>query len=171
MNLCNASDNETSFDQLNNLIEVLEHVNQLQSVGYKSIVARHGDANDSLSEHKSLLEIRNKALYHAYAYKEARNEMPFKHGRGNQRGLGRNGKKAWNKSCGREGGLMRRSLARTTSSKLGTKDSMGSIQKDTSLLTKLQTNGREMGMLVDRTPKCHCKLAGEGIEYSCLGMC
>jgi hypothetical protein len=23
-----------------------------------------------------------------------------------------------------------------------------------------------MGVLVDRTPKCHCELAGEGIEYS-----
>jgi hypothetical protein len=30
----------------------------------------------------------------------------------------------------------------------------------------LQTMGREMGILVDRTPKCHCKLAGEGIEYT-----
>jgi hypothetical protein len=63
--------------------------------------------------------------------------------------------------------------------KLGTKDSMGSIQKETSLLelvancsdfeneeTMLQTKGQEMGMLVDRTPKCHCELAGEGIEYS-----
>jgi hypothetical protein len=45
-------------------------------LGYKSIVAGH-DADDSLSEHKKT-EIRNKALYLAYAYKEARNEMPFK---------------------------------------------------------------------------------------------
>ena len=30
----------------------------------------------------------------------------------------------------------------------------------------LQTMGRKMGILVDRTPKCHCELAGEGIEYS-----
>ncbi len=30
----------------------------------------------------------------------------------------------------------------------------------------LQANGREMGVLVDRTPKCHCELAGEGIEYT-----
>jgi hypothetical protein len=64
-------------------------------------------------------------------------------------------------------------------SKLGTKDSMGAIQKDTSLLellancadfeneeTMLQAKGQEMGILVDRTPKCHCELAGEGIEYS-----
>jgi hypothetical protein len=56
---------------------------------------------------------------------------------------------------------------------------MGTIQKNTSLLeltancadfeneeTLLQTKGREMGILVDRTPKCHCELAGEGIEYS-----
>jgi hypothetical protein len=26
--------------------------------------------------------------------------------------------------------------------------------------------GRIMGVLVDRTPKCHCEYAGEGIEYS-----
>jgi hypothetical protein len=74
--LFNASDNETSLDRLDDLIEVLEHVNNLQSVGYKTIVAGH-DADDSLSEHKKT-EIRNKALYLAYAYKEARNEMPFK---------------------------------------------------------------------------------------------
>ena len=63
--------------------------------------------------------------------------------------------------------------------KNGTKDIMGTIQKDTSLHeliancadfeneeTLLQTMGRDMGVLVDRTPKCHCELAGEGIEYS-----
>jgi len=30
----------------------------------------------------------------------------------------------------------------------------------------LQAMGREMGITVDRTPKCHCELAGEGIEYA-----
>ena len=30
----------------------------------------------------------------------------------------------------------------------------------------LQSIGRTMGMLVDQTPKCHCELAGKGIEYS-----
>ena len=30
----------------------------------------------------------------------------------------------------------------------------------------LQANGHEMGVLVDRTPKCHCELAREGIEYT-----
>ena len=63
--------------------------------------------------------------------------------------------------------------------KLGTKDSLGLIQVGMSLLelvsncadfeneaTLLQTKGQEMGVLVDRTPKCHCELAGEGIEYS-----
>jgi hypothetical protein len=74
--LFGASDNETSLNRLDDLIEVLEHVNKSPSVGYKSIVAGH-DANDSLSEHKKM-EIRNKALYLAYAYKEARDEMPFK---------------------------------------------------------------------------------------------
>ena len=64
-------------------------------------------------------------------------------------------------------------------SKLGTKDSMGLIWLGTSLLdlvancsdfeneeTMLQTKGQEMGVFVDRTPKCHCELVGEGIEYS-----
>jgi hypothetical protein len=32
--------------------------------------------------------------------------------------------------------------------------------------TMLQSMGRNMGVLVDRTPKCHPELAGEGIEYS-----
>ena len=30
----------------------------------------------------------------------------------------------------------------------------------------LQAMGRKLGVTVDRTPKCHCELAGEGIEYS-----
>jgi hypothetical protein len=30
----------------------------------------------------------------------------------------------------------------------------------------LQSTGREMGVLVDWTTKCHCELAGQGIEYS-----
>ena len=30
----------------------------------------------------------------------------------------------------------------------------------------LQTNARKMGVLVDRTPKCHAEIAGEGIEYT-----
>jgi hypothetical protein len=32
--------------------------------------------------------------------------------------------------------------------------------------TLLQTMARKMGVMVDHTPKCHCELAGEGIEYS-----
>ena len=32
--------------------------------------------------------------------------------------------------------------------------------------TMLQSMGRKMGALIDRTPKCHPELAGEGIEYS-----
>ena len=30
----------------------------------------------------------------------------------------------------------------------------------------LQSMGRKMGVMIDRTPKCHPELAGEGIEYS-----
>jgi hypothetical protein len=30
----------------------------------------------------------------------------------------------------------------------------------------LQANRCEMGVLVDRTLKCHCELAGEGIKYN-----
>jgi hypothetical protein len=61
----------------------------------------------------------------------------------------------------------------------GTKDSMGAVRKDTSLLylmsnlkdfhgqeTMLQLKATEMGIFIDRTPKCHCELAGEGIEYA-----
>jgi len=61
----------------------------------------------------------------------------------------------------------------------GKHDAFGFMQKDFSLKslkgncldfeeeeTLLQSMGKEMGVLVDRTPKCHCELAGEGIEYS-----
>ena len=61
----------------------------------------------------------------------------------------------------------------------GYQDVLGSVQNDFSLKslmsncldfeeeeTLLQSMGREMGVLVDRTPKCHCELAGEGIEYA-----
>jgi hypothetical protein len=60
----------------------------------------------------------------------------------------------------------------------GTKDVFGNNQPDTSLKllmesctdfeeeeTMLQSMGREMNILVDRSPKCHCECAGEGIEY------
>jgi hypothetical protein len=30
----------------------------------------------------------------------------------------------------------------------------------------LQSTGRVLSVLIDRTPECHCELAGEGIEYS-----
>jgi len=32
--------------------------------------------------------------------------------------------------------------------------------------TMLQSIARDLGVRVDRTPKCHCELAGEGIEYA-----
>jgi hypothetical protein len=32
--------------------------------------------------------------------------------------------------------------------------------------TMLQHIGAELGLIVDRTPKCHPEMAGEGIEYS-----
>jgi hypothetical protein len=32
--------------------------------------------------------------------------------------------------------------------------------------TLLQVMASKMGVLVDRSPKCHCEIAGEGIEYS-----
>ena len=32
--------------------------------------------------------------------------------------------------------------------------------------TLLQYHGRQLGVLIDRTPKCHPEMAGEGIEYN-----
>ena len=32
--------------------------------------------------------------------------------------------------------------------------------------TMLQTMGKAMGITIDRSPKCHAEVAGEGIEYS-----
>ena len=61
----------------------------------------------------------------------------------------------------------------------GKKDSYGFVDKSFSLKqimanttdfqneeSLLQSKGRELGVLVDRSPKCHCEIAGEGIEYS-----
>jgi hypothetical protein len=61
----------------------------------------------------------------------------------------------------------------------GKNDSMGAVRKDKSLWylmsnlkdfeaqeTMLQLKAKEMGLFMDRTPKCHCELAGEGIEYA-----
>jgi len=61
----------------------------------------------------------------------------------------------------------------------GRKDEMGILQPETSLKfllgncldfeeeeSLLQSKGRILGAKIDRTPKCHCELAGEGIEYS-----
>jgi hypothetical protein len=58
--------------------------------------------------------------------------------------------------------------------------SMGVIRKNTSLLhlmsnlsdfetqeeTMLQIKASEMGVFMDRTPKCHCELVGKGVEYA-----
>jgi hypothetical protein len=78
-----------------------------------------------------------------------------------------------------ERGWIDPTLARKVYTVYGTKDSMGAVRKDTSLQylmsnlkdfetqeTMLYLKAREMGMLIDRTPKCHCELAGEGIEYA-----
>jgi len=61
----------------------------------------------------------------------------------------------------------------------GSKDGLGIKQLDTSLKylmancvdfeeeeSLLQSMGTKMGVIIDRTPKCHCELAGEGIGYS-----
>ena len=61
----------------------------------------------------------------------------------------------------------------------GFKDQFGNRRLDTSLKelisclrdfeeeeTMLQSIARQLGVRVDRTPKCHCELAGEGIEYA-----
>jgi hypothetical protein len=61
----------------------------------------------------------------------------------------------------------------------GYKDQFGNCRLDTSLKeliaclrdfeeeeTMLQSIACRLGVHVDRTPKCHCKIAGEGIEYA-----
>ena len=61
----------------------------------------------------------------------------------------------------------------------GKKDEYMQIMENTSLklmmesqpdfvaeLTLLQHHGKKLGVTVDRTPKCHPKMAGEGIEYT-----
>ena len=78
-----------------------------------------------------------------------------------------------------ERGWIDQSLPRKVYTLHGTKDSMGNLRKDTSLQllmgnlkdfetqeTMLCLKAKEMGVMMDRTPKCHCELAGEGIEYA-----
>jgi hypothetical protein len=60
----------------------------------------------------------------------------------------------------------------------GKKDEYGILREDTSLnllmkqqhdfmteLTLLQLHGEKLGVIIDRSPKCHPEIAGEGIEY------
>jgi hypothetical protein len=61
----------------------------------------------------------------------------------------------------------------------GRKNELGLIDTETSLKyllgccydfeedeSRLQSQGRHLGITIDQTPKCHCKLSGEGIKYS-----
>ena len=61
----------------------------------------------------------------------------------------------------------------------GKKDAFGAVDLSTSLKSilgnctdlaeeecLLQSMGRKMGIIIDRTPKCHAEIAGEGIEYT-----
>jgi hypothetical protein len=61
----------------------------------------------------------------------------------------------------------------------GWKDQFGNIDPTTSVKmimerqmdfveeeTLLQYHGRQLGVIIDRTPKCHPEMAGEGIEYN-----
>ena len=61
----------------------------------------------------------------------------------------------------------------------GSKDEYGAVIPGTSLKemmnsledfceeeTLLQHHGRLLNVIVDRTPKCHPEIAGEGVEYS-----
>lgn len=61
----------------------------------------------------------------------------------------------------------------------GRKDQFGNVNSETSVKmmmekqmdfveeeTLLQYHGRQLGVIIDRTPKCHPEMAGEGIEYN-----
>lgn len=63
--------------------------------------------------------------------------------------------------------------------KMGTTDRLSNTMKETSLdhlmsllydfsheETLLQYHGRKLRVIIDRSPKAHCEIAGEGIEYS-----
>jgi hypothetical protein len=56
---------------------------------------------------------------------------------------------------------------------------MGAVEKDKSLRylmsnlkdfeaqeTMLQIKAKEMGLFMDRTPKCHCELTGKGLNHT-----
>jgi hypothetical protein len=74
--LFNASQDENAHSRIQDMIVVLENATKLPLVGYKSIIEGH-DADDTLSEYRKH-DIQMKALYLLAAYKEAKEEMPFK---------------------------------------------------------------------------------------------
>jgi hypothetical protein len=51
-------------------------------------------------------------------------------------------------------------------SKTSLKELMSSCKDFTEEETMLQSIARKLGVCIGRTPKCHCELAGEGIEYA-----
>jgi hypothetical protein len=53
-----------------------------------------------------------------------------------------------------------------TINKMSLKYLLGNCEDFINKESMLQYYGRMMGVIIDCTPKCHCKLAGEGIEYS-----
>ncbi len=54
----------------------------------------------------------------------------------------------------------------TTINEMSLKYLLGNCEDFINEESMLQYYGRMMGITINRTPKCHCKLAGEGIEYS-----
>jgi hypothetical protein len=50
----------------------------------------------------------------------------------------------------------------TTSVKMMMERQMDFVEEE----TLLQYHGRQLGVIIDRTPKCHPEMAGEGIEYN-----
>ncbi len=53
----------------------------------------------------------------------------------------------------------------STINKMSLKYLLGNCNNFINEESMLQCYGRLMGVTVDRAPKCHCEMAGEGIEY------
>jgi hypothetical protein len=105
------------------------------------------DADNAMSEHKKE-SIRMRARYLAQAYQIALDSMPHK---------------SWHDCCQEAiNALAAVHIRNIKNSRVLQRWNEDFETQETMLCLK----AKEMGVMIDRTPKCHCELAGEGIEYA-----
>jgi hypothetical protein len=144
--LFNANkERENAVDRLWDLIAVLDGANAT-TLSYKTIVEGN-DTDNTMSEHKKE-SIRMRARYLAQAYQIALDSMPYK---------------TWHDCCQEAiNALATIHIRYIKNSRVLQRWNEDFETQETMLCLK----AKEMGVMIDRTPKCHCELAGKGIEYA-----